>query len=150
MDSYTSIKGYSLQMSVFSSTSNCSRTNRLTISKLTSARKIPCSTPRLKERHRLLRVTFTTVFHHRIYLRIFLYILEEALVGLMKDLDAFLKDSKYHLQHIVGLLVYLLQVFVSFSFAFAEYTLSIMIPYLQKPHRAYVWKCPMLPQCHPS
>ena len=71
--------------------------------------------PRLKERHRLLRVTFTTVFHHRIYLRIFLYILEEALVGLMKDLDAFLKDSKYHFQHIVGLLVYLLQVFVSFG-----------------------------------
>ena len=31
------------------------------------------------------------------------------------DVVAFLKDSKYHLQHIVGLLVYLLQVFVSFS-----------------------------------
>ena len=29
------------------------------------------------------------------------------------DVVAFLKDSKYHLQHIVGLLVYLLQVFVS-------------------------------------
>ena len=49
MDSYTSIKGYSLQISVFNNTSNCSRTNRLTISKLTSERKIPCSTPDLKK-----------------------------------------------------------------------------------------------------
>ena len=56
-----------------------------------------------EEGHGFHRIAVLPILHHLIYFGIFLNVFKKAFVRLMKHLNAFLKDCKYHFQHIVRL-----------------------------------------------